>query len=77
MSEGLGIALLVAVMVFLVFVFWLGRPNPGSTRKGVQEAVEFFGGFVSSVFGCLVGLVLTLVALFAVIWLIKRMWEAA
>lgn len=62
--------------------------NPGPFRKDVQEALVDFGNFIGTlvgglvgvlmgVAGCLLSLAIALVGLFCVIWLIKRLWEAA
>ena len=77
-----------AALLSSSFIFWLRRPNPGPFRRSVQETFAALGEGISSgcgclaglfagVLGCLLRLVLALVGLFFIIWLIKRMWEAA
>jgi hypothetical protein len=88
-SEAFAIAILSVLVVLSIAVIWFTRPNRGGPfRKELQEAISDFGKFIASlvgglvallvgVAGCLLSVALALAGLFFVVWLLKRMWEAA
>ena len=83
MGEALAVLIIIALFGFALWGFtdsWrnVGKPPPPLPRRTrLDDVVEGVGGCVSGLFGCLVALVLGLVALYVVVWLVKRMWEAA
>jgi hypothetical protein len=52
-------------------------PPPRSRSSAIGDAVEGVVGCIGGMIGCVFFFVLGLVGLFFVIWLLKRMWEAA
>ena len=83
-------ASLVFAVVVLVFFSWWAFSRRDRTPRSVQQArrtgaadrgaSEFFGvlgGLIGGLVGCVVAIVVGFVGLYIVIWLIKRMWEAA
>jgi hypothetical protein len=74
---GFGGVVAVAAIILLVIDLGRGRTNLKIIQKqavaGV-EAIVFLGG---QLFNFLVGALLFLLVLYAAIWIIKRMWEAA
>jgi hypothetical protein len=74
----LGIGLVAYGLVWLIA--WIDRhkaPAPKREGRGAWEEVKITAGGLAHLGGCLVYLILGLVALFVLVWLVKRMWEAA
>jgi hypothetical protein len=73
----------VAVNILFVVREWrrlnrLPRSSPPTpTRFGLGGSPDGVGDFLGSLMGCLFFAVVALVGLFVIVWIVKRMWEAA
>ena len=73
------VALIVAFVCVFVLVAWAVEQRNATPGHPIRfgEFLSSFGEVVGGLFGCVVAVILGLAALFFIIWLIKRMWEAA
>lgn len=79
----MSIVLVAVVIGLLCLVVWFAKSKP-AVRKGIVASFKAIGAFIGGIgvvigglFTCLVGLIVALIGLYVVVWLIKRMWEAA
>ncbi|HEV8454750.1 MAG TPA: hypothetical protein VGQ24_07660, partial [Gemmatimonadales bacterium] len=74
----LAVGAVVAGSVYFTIRDWRKLPPSQRARStGVGDAVEGLLGCLGGLAGCLFYLVVALVGLFFMVWLVKRMWEAA
>jgi hypothetical protein len=83
--------ILAGVAVFFYWLLWKlrewaarewsarvsSRPGYQRVMTPVHDFFEALGDMVAGFVGCLITIILVAVGLFVLIWIIKRMWEAA
>lgn len=83
MGEVLGVLAVMAYLAVISAAVWAHRTRRSARDDlkaglaAIESAISGLGGCLASLIGCLFFLVLGLVGLFFVVWLVKRMWEAA
>ena len=77
------VALVIGFGLIMAVHEWRESKNPpphlprSRSSSGIGDVVGGLMGCLGSLVGCVFFLILGLVGLFFVVWLVKRMWEAA